>query len=378
MTNLPQFAPEQAKQTIVQIVEPQWITQEWLNTLQNQQIVKSAELRLSEDTSRNYLGKDQKTFDRIPKDKLDLTILRKIRKGFVDKYSSSMLPQDVLPELYPNLEISPKESAEISKFLALDMIGNNNPTNLKIIKQILDSMRSQTPLELTLSYCISKNPKVRINKLRSFFGADKLGDFEEIDGYFAGIEVKGIEKLKEFAKNSNFGLRLNFILGDMDFWTLDNAQSWISEQNRLKSESEVNQLLKDFRKSIQTQIPEVQISCSKWSEKYNLEEFRLEYQKANNTSEQWLTNELLNQSIYPYYQFWRYEQLQNELNLTRAQMRDFIKQDLIKTAAQYRLEANKIPINNIVLWTESVANPIWPLVISDYDESGIPPSINII
>jgi hypothetical protein len=170
---------------------------------------------------------------------------------------------------------------------------------------------------------------------------------------------------------------INIILGDMDFLTLDNANVWIGKTGIINSQKEVENLKLNLEKQIKKDYPKLNIDCSKWSDKYTLLEFKTQYQKAKVTTEEWLTPELLKQSIYPYFEFWGYQDIQKELKLTRNEMETFIKEDLIKTAAQYRLESNKVNPGSITIWAESTSNPNWPLIISNYDKAGIPPSISI-
>lgn len=355
---------------------PEWINEEWKKQVSNTTIPSTQESQMPDYYCRDYLKKDQTSFDKIPQERVYPTILRKVRTDFLANYSTELLPQDLLPEIFPELKITQQESIDIVKFLELDKIGLQNPTNYSLMQKLLESLRYKQPLEICVSYCIGKNPQVRLNKLRKYFGTDRLGSFDRIDNYFTGIEVKGLDKLRTLANISSFKIRTNIMLGDMDFWTLDCANEWLDSKDLISSQLEVEALKLGLESEIQTNYPEINIECTKWSNKYSLSEFQLQYENAKETVDKWLSPELLKQSVYPYFEFWAYADIQEKLKLTRQEMEKFIKEDLIRTASQYRLES-KILNENIMIWAESTANPIWPLVISDYDKAGIPPSISI-
>jgi hypothetical protein len=183
---------------------PQWIKEEWEKQASNTTIPSTQESQMPNYYSRDYLKKDQTSFDKIPQERVYPTILRKVRSDFLANYSSILYPLDLLPDIFPELNITAQESIEITKFLELDQIGSQNQTNYLLVKQLLESLRTKKPLEINISYCIGKNPQVRLNKLRNYFGTERLGQYENVTNYFTNIEVKGLDKLQQFSKISKF------------------------------------------------------------------------------------------------------------------------------------------------------------------------------
>ena len=100
-------------------------------------IPKNSELQLSREYAKNFLGKSQESFDKIPPLNINSSILNKIRTSFLKNYSKLLSPQDLLPEIFPELKITRSESNAITKFLELDKIGIKNPTNYLVIKQVI-------------------------------------------------------------------------------------------------------------------------------------------------------------------------------------------------------------------------------------------------
>ena len=87
----------------------------------------------------------------------------------------------------------------------------------------------------------------------------------------------------------------------------------------------------------------------------------------------------MNDSMVPYYKMWGYEAMARKFSISPDCLREFIRGDVIRTAAQYRLEASILQRQRVIqAWAEKVGYATWPMEISNYDNAGIPPSLMLV
>jgi hypothetical protein len=289
-----------------------------------------------------------------------------------------IMPQNELPKLietfplnYPELEITPEESKEICNFIKLDTLGKNNPTTEQVIKYLLECIRRKTKVELIMSCCIGQTPEFRNNKVRYFAGQP----IEPIDKFFTQTQANSLDKIYAMTQNSDLNFKVNIRLGDMDFWAVDKISDWCDDDNLEKVEAELLEIKTNLLEFIKAKYPDLDFEITNWSESYSSQEFEQSYQKAQSIQSQWLTPDFQRQCIRTYFKSWGYGKVQSELQLTDRQMLDFIINDIQKIAGQYRVEANKSA--GIVIWSQGYGKPSWPLIISNFDKQGLPPSISL-
>jgi hypothetical protein len=284
------------------------------------------------------------------------------------KLSSS----DYLMLGYPNLKINENEAIIISNLLQACQTSNiNNPTLEKVLEYCCVQIRSNNPISLEVSQCIAKEPEVRQRKLAYFLELKKSANLEK---FVEKLEAKKWEVLKKMIDSSGYPLEIKILLGDQDFYSLDGGFDYYTEKEKEILESEIEKLQSQTKIDIKNFFDDddSKISVQRWSDRYSRDDFEKQLKSASEDQE-WLTEDLLKTSMAPYYRSWGYNGLAKELSISDQDMKMFIRNDIIRTAAQYRLEANRI--EGIQLWAETTGAPFWPIQISNYDQVGIPPSL---
>jgi len=170
------------------------------------------------------------------------------------------------------------------------------------------------------------------------------------------------------------------ILGDMDPYTIDGCSNWCDQKSLLRLREEVTQLREKLQSQADLYFGETTARVLCWSDFYKIDDFEQALKEASNP-EKWGNRErkLMQQSTTMYLDQWGYRSLQNDLGVSTDQMKDFIRQDVVRTAAQYSLEGDILKtIGCIQGWAEKVPVPSWPRELSSYDGQKRAVSINLL
>lgn len=270
------------------------------------------------------------------------------------------------------------EASTVMDVLGFAKLNQKNSTLDALIRITLRSIQDGYRMQLCLSQCIEKKPAVRSNKFDFYCNPreSKPRNIALSDGVSGSLEEKGWTEIRSIQNSVNADI--NILLGDQDFFTMDALDEWADMQSIQKLKDEITAL----REAIDTKArgffgPNVTIG--RWSEAYTKEEFLTEAQRAAQSKETWLTGKFRRASERPYLRSWGYPSLAKEKGMSEQELMQFIEGDIIRTAAQYRVESRIIQSRNMVqCWAETCGDPIWPMTISNYDKRGIPPSIPLL
>ncbi len=320
-----------------------------------------------------FLEKSPAQLAKIPINRIDATMISKVRTDFVELQKESQLlsAEDLLTIVYPELNITRQESIEVCNFVGLDTLGKSNPTTEQLVNYLLESMRCNSKVELTMSCCIGQTSEFRNNKVKYFVGQE----IANIESFFTKTQANSLDKICEMIGNSKLDFKLNIRLGDMDFWAVDKIENWCDQESLQKAKDELTAIKANLQDVIRAKYPLLDFEINNWSEFYTSDEFEASFEKAKLTKDKWLDPNFKKQCLYTYFKSWGYEKVQRELDLEDQEILDFIITDIQKIAGQYRVEANKS--KGIVVWSQGYGKPSWPLIVSDFDKQGLPPSISL-
>lgn len=284
--------------------------------------------------------------------------------------------EDLLRMLYADLT---SEEVEVLSTLWMSTRNNEcNPTWERIVSSIVGSIRTREAIRFILTQCIAKNPAVRKGKLQYFLG--KVCDASP-QRFVQELEEKGwkeLEKLLGALCYIPYPACASIYLGDMDFYTLDACGSWCTPASLDGLECELCSLEEEVRKRAYAVFGEERVDVRRWSQEYSLDAFKGYRERASENSA-WRTEKFMRRSRAPYFSVWGYEKIARTMGVAMEQMRSFVDEDIVRTAAQYRLEADCVlRSGGVQLWAERSASPLWPIQISNYDSSGSPPSLLLI
>ena len=222
-----------------------------------------------------------------------------------------------------------------------------------------------------MSCCIGQTPEFRNNKVKYFVGQEVA----TIESFFTKTQANSLDKICEMMENSSLDFKLNIRLGDMDFWAVDKIKNWCDQESLQKAKDELTAIKANLQEAIRSKYPLLDFEINNWSEFYTCDEFEASFENAKLTKDKWLDPNFKKQCLYTYFKSWGYEKVQKELDLEDREILDFIITDIQKIAGQYRVEANKS--KGIVVWSQGYGKPSWPLIISDFNKQGLPPSISL-
>jgi hypothetical protein len=289
--------------------------------------------------------------------------------GRVTRSKTGLTDEDMLRIL--NDGISADDARGIVLLWNASKCNDSNPTRAQLINRVMESSERGETLEFCLSQCIDKKPESRMAKLRYLLRGERV----PVRSFITGLDKKGWSPFREalaaFPDRSTGML----YLGDMDWFGLDCCDRWIDEEGLSIFRQEITEVQYKTQKEANEFFGEGKVAVRLWSEDYSLDLVRQEYERAR-TNESWRTDDFMKTSRYPYMNQWGYPALAKELDVNREQLRSFIDDDIIRTAAQYRVEANVLRAKNgIQCWAETVGSLQWPLEISNYDRNGLPPTL---
>lgn len=274
-------------------------------------------------------------------------------------------------------DCSGNEAAAICDILS---IGKNkkNPTVDALIIGMINSLRTETPVQFWVSQCIGKASEVRLHKLDYFCKPDseKPRNVELSDCVALGLESKCWPELRRMqnAVRSN----ITILLGDQDFFTLDAMDEWASEDSITRLQKDLDALFSNTQKMAKEYFG-LESSVVRWTMLYDKAQFLEELDKAKVAKELWLSGKFKRGSIRPYMTSWGYPAIAKDRGISEQALSEFIENDIVRTAAQYRIESRIAAQRSVVqCWAETCGDPLWPIAISNYDKQGVPASIPLL
>lgn len=259
-------------------------------------------------------------------------------------------------------------------------IGKNkkNPTADSLIRAMLASIRSNSPLDLWMAQCIDKKPAVRLNKIDYFCKPPEESprNVALADGAVGELEAKRWVELRSIQQAINANVLL--LVGDQDFVTLDAMDEWSSSESMEQLRRDIAALIGSVSERA-TDFFGSRVAVAGWASLYGKQEFISELERAESTKDRWLVDKFKRASIRPYVNSWRYPEIAKDRGIPESVMMQFIEGDIVRTAAQYRIES-RIAANRGVIqcWAETCGDSVWPITISNYDKQGVPPSIPLV
>jgi len=290
--------------------------------------------------------------------------------------NSIILETDALKLSYPELAPTEREAQIILNLLSYSLLNDRNPSIDLLVQVCIERMRSNQPLQILTSQCISKAEEVRPAKLDFFLKQNRT--LKEPATFIKGVEIKGWEILKHLCQSIDYPLEVTIMVGDMDYYTLDAVRSWCRPEALLRLDLELAQCTAELDKKRQCFFGDLDVSIRRWSELYNYCDFRTYYANAI-CLERWQETRLIEDSKRIYLYNWGYEDLRLRMRLNEAEIDSFIVEDVVRTAAQYRLEADICKgLGCIQAWAETVPTKMWPVRLSNYDGAGFLPSLILV
>jgi len=299
-----------------------------------------------------------------------------IGKRFSSESSDLGLSEsDFLRMTFKELDVSDRAADVITALVAAGCANEKNPTIAALVAAVNDVVNAGRPLECVISQCIAKAPDVRPAKLDYFTGRETRP--RTIARFTAGLECKGWDKLSRILNDVAYPIQVTMLLGDMDLRTIDGAERWADAVSLDRLDDELRDVRNEVSRDARVRFGAENVTVRGWSEFYTVPEFQAAVDRAEDIG-RWSDRALIAESTDLYKQY-GYRRLQRELDIAPEVMDRFILDDVVRTAAQYRLEADIAARERAIqLWAESVPNKMWPIKISNYDGAGYAPAIVLV
>ncbi|NMC61723.1 MAG: hypothetical protein GYA55_01000 [SAR324 cluster bacterium] len=239
-----------------------------------------------------------------------------------------------------------------------------------IVNNIRNKIENGRPLSFLTSLCLIKTDFVRDSKIRWAINGEKATRFSE--RVYEGLQLSPrIRKIRALREILEYPIEIIAYIGDMDLFSIDMGSEWGSSMNLERTREEVEKLRLDAERKLGLPV-------LLWSSEYTLDDFYLALSQARKP-ENWIEKEKLwKDSQTMYMTEWKYEKLARRYSIPEEDIRRFVLDDVIRTAAQYSLEASiAVSSGQITAWTERVPNPSWPIRIANYNGQQNAPSILI-
>lgn len=160
------------------------------------------------------------------------------------------------------------------------------------------------------------------------------------------------------------------MLGDMDTYVLERADVWATPTSLARKEPELVSLQARVQAKVDAFFPDFTIKVRRWSEFYSKSQADPELRRSQDVANWQNWDGLFEQSKMMYLDQWKYRAIAARMGIAENQIVDFIRGDLIRTAAQYAVEREIIRgLGAIQAWAEAVPCWDWPLWVSHYDRS---------
>lgn len=283
--------------------------------------------------------------------------------------------KDYLRLTYPGTFISDEAADTILKLIEISVDPQRNETIPRLVEYVASKVHQEAPLQLIVSQCLEKSDEIRPGKLDYFL--NNITQKREVQQFARGVEAKGWEKIERLIKEVSYPIEIQILIGDMDFFTLDGCGEWCDQSSLDRLPFEMAQQRNLLAHSVIERFgPQAPITVGLWSDRYNYSEFLSYFERARDP-QSWRDQEaLFGESREMYLNQWGYRNIGRELKLSEDQLDSFIREDVCRTAAQYRLESDiAIQQDAIQGWAEKVPKPQWPIRISGYDGRPTAPSL---
>jgi len=278
---------------------------------------------------------------------------------------------DFLQMSYPKTAL--QSLAMVQRILGCTYNNQRNPTLEGLVNYVDARVTSGEPLRVFLSQCFSREAQVRESKLSYFLGGDQR--VVEVPRFIKGVETLGWDAIGNLIKSSGGRIEVSILLGDMDWFCIDGCSEWAAPQSLKRLDEEVAACQRALQTEATTVFPGGEVTIRRWSEFYRVEDCLAELERAA-TRSVWKETALIGESTRMYLKEWGYGRIARARGATDQAMASFVEGDCIRTAAQYRVEANVISrLCGIQAWAERVPSPLWPLKITNYDGAGVPPTL---
>ena len=167
--------------------------------------------------------------------------------------------------------------------------------------------------------------------------------------------------------------QVTMMLGDNDTYIIERADVWAKPASLAKKAGELARLKDLVQMQANRAFPEFDVRVRLWSEYYEPKQADNELRRSQDTA---LWNDwgrLFAQSRMIYLEQWKYRELGRQKGISDEDMLNFIRGDVIRTAAQYAVERDIVRgLGAIQAWAEAVPCWDWPLWISHYANSTEP------
>ena len=299
--------------------------------------------------------------------------MRRVRKlaNRIMRRDLELSDGDMLGILYEKEGITPEAIAAIEQMWAGSKLNDRNPTRDRLAPYVIGQLRMDQPIRFSLSQCLAKDPSVREGKMAWCL----QGEQKSTRKFLEGVEMKGWKELKKIMDGLPVASQATVYLGDMDFRSLDCCEQWCTPEDMACLTDQAAALRESLQTKADVFFGANRVTVRLWSEEYNTAAYREETGYAG-ADKAWRTEEFMQTSRYPYLERWGYRTIAKKLGLQPGEIGTFIDNDIIRTAAQYRVESRIMQTRgNIICWAETVASALWPIQISEYDGKGGPPQL---
>lgn len=236
-----------------------------------------------------------------------------------------------------------------------------NPTLREIADNVLTTMSKDEPIRIVLSQCFLR-PKLFIENACWVGIGAKERISSDRDAALLGVRALGWSLLRKSAQELQYPVVLEIILGDQDLLSTFRCNQWCSEEKlmQLKKDAErIKLLTENAAQKYFAGIPNLSVVVRLWSELYTYTEFEERLVKvcawAETAAE---CKNLFARACKVYFGSWGLQKFGVQYGVTIPQLESFVRDDLLRTIAQYSLEGDVVKERNAIqAWGEK--NPDW-------------------
>lgn len=279
---------------------------------------------------------------------------------------------------FPTLDLSKTGTRILEVFSKFDCGGQRNPTWSELARYVCNATEKGEPLKFFLSMCLQKSSATIEGKDRFILKRNSRGSSEQGMSFRAsdGVKFAALFKLKSLLSELDYPATVEIALGDTDYTTIFRMNEWAGSGQRDAFEIEMEARRRETVEQVSKLIPNCDVSVLRWSELYSSSEFEQALRLARDPT-RWRNREWLFQtSSEMYLEQWGFESWGEKFELSRGQVQAIVEEEIVRTAAQYRLEGEIVARRSAIqTWGEQTPKPIWPILITNYDGALAIPSI---
>lgn len=303
----------------------------------------------------------QKVWESLTPDQKCRIVLKKRQRSVITNLQTLLADEDRIQILYADEGVT-GEDANLLKVLWSNSVEvESNPTNADVARYIVKARQSGIPPKFLLTQCI-KSPEVKKNDFLRFSGKEASRPSK----FVRGLEPKGWTRARNIL-DAWPASKMDLMLGDMDFYTLDRCPEWWPGcEAQIRAESLA--LRSDIQAKADVYFGPERVNVGLWSEQYTVEQFTQGLERVR-ASEAWRTPRWLKYSREQYRR-WGYAFSPDQDPQCATER--FRVDGEERTRAGYKIEACIVMSRKAIqCWAE--AGDV--LAFSDYDGSGLPPSL---